>query len=294
MNFQKIIRTAISSSIRNISLLIHGNPPVIKANIVTYSNNKLLSGRCALITGGTSGIGKSIAKIFVNAGAFVIITGRDKTKIDLTCEEIGRGNIIGYELDNRDISRFDKTFSIIINDLKKTNKPPIDILVNNAGILGGTISNVTEEEYDNILNTNLKGVFFLSQIVSKYMIRNKIKGNILNIASSSSLRPAISAYTISKWGIRGLTMGLARTLISHGITVNGIAPGQTATPMLKKEANDLYNKTCPLGRWILPEEIANGALFLVSDMGRAIVGDIVYMTGGAGLLSFEDMNYNIF
>jgi NAD(P)-dependent dehydrogenase (short-subunit alcohol dehydrogenase family) len=129
----------------------------------------------------------------------------------------------------------------------------------------------------------------------KYMVKNGIKGNILNIASSSSLRPAVSAYTISKWGIRGLTMGLARALAPHGITVNGIAPGQTATPMLKKENRDnINNPTCPLGRWILPEEIANGAVFLVSDMGRAVLGDIVYMTGGAALLSYEDMNYNIF
>lgn len=129
---------------------------------------------------------------------------------------------------------------------------------------------------------------------SKYMIANNIKGNILNIASSSSLRPAVSAYTISKWGIRALTMGLARSLAPHGITVNGIAPGQTATPMLHKDSENLINNTCPFGRWILPEEIANGAVFLVSNMGRAVVGDILYMTGGSALLSYEDMNYNIF
>ena len=171
----------------------------------------------------------------------------------------------------------------------------IDILVNNAGILGATLPNATEEKFDNVIRTNLKAVFFLSQMFGKYMVKNGIKGNILNIASSSSLRPAVSAYTISKWGIRGLTMGLARALAPHGITVNGIAPGQTATAMLNKENRDnINNPTCPLGRWILPEEIANGAVFLVSDMGRAVLGDIVYMTGGAALLSYEDMNYNIF
>ena len=154
--------------------------------------------------------------------------------------------------------------------------------------------NATEHDFDRVLDTNLKGVFFLSQIFSKYLIKNHIPGNILNIASSSSLRPAVSAYTLSKWGIRGLTMGLAKSLAKYGITVNGIAPGQTATPMLHAPKDNLSNNTCPLGRWILPEEIANGALFLVSDLGRAVVGDILYMTGGSALLSFEDMNYNIF
>ena len=145
-----------------------------------------------------------------------------------------------------------------------------------------------------MLNTNLQGTAFMSRIVAKYMIANHIRGNILNIASSSSLRPANSAYTLSKWGIRGLTLGLAKTLIPHGIVVNGIAPGPTATPMLKTDADkDIGHDTLPGGRYALPEEIANMAVFLVSGMGRTIVGDIVYMTGGAGLITFEDMNYTI-
>lgn len=124
------------------------------------------------------------------------------------------------------------------------------------------------------------------------MVSNSIKGNILNIASSSSLRPAISAYTLSKWGIRGLTLGLARALAPYGITVNGIAPGQTATPMLLKDPSKGLATNTILGRYALPEEIANMAVFLVSEMGRSIVGDIVYMTGGSALLSYEDMNYS--
>lgn len=113
-------------------------------------------------------------------------------------------------------------------------------MVNNAGVIGGAIKNTTEEEYDTIMQTNLKAVFFLSQLVGKYMKEKHIEGNILNIASSSSLRPAVSAYTISKWGIRGLTMGLARSLAPYGIVVNGLAPGQTATPMLQKKKLMIY------------------------------------------------------
>ena len=123
------------------------------------------------------------------------------------------------------------------------------------------------------------------------MKENNIRGNILNIASSSSLRPAISAYTLSKWGVKGLTLGLAKALASEGITVNGLAPGPTATPMLKTDGNNITNNKIPLGRYIMPEEISNMAVFLVSEMGRSIIGDIVYMTGGAGVVTYEDLNY---
>lgn len=281
---------------RGISFLLHGEPKKTTANIAILSQNNLLKGRCALITGGTSGIGYSIAKAFLNAGATVIITGRNQEKIDGACKRLSEhGMVFGFEMNNKDVSSFEPKFQTMLTSVRSKGISSIDILVNNAGVLGANIPNATEEQFDNVIDTNLRGVFFLSQMFGKYMVDNGIKGNILNIASSSSLRPAVSAYTVSKWGVRGLTMGLARSLAPHGITVNGIAPGQTATPMLKHEGDsDLTNKTCPLGRWILPEEIANGALFLVSDMGRAVVGDIMYMTGGAALLSYEDMNYNIF
>lgn len=169
----------------------------------------------------------------------------------------------------------------------------IDILVNNAGVLGGYISNSTESEYDAVLDTNLKGVFFLSKEIGHYFKDNNIKGNILNIASSSSLLPAASAYTISKWGIRGLTLGLAKVLAPYDITVNGIAPGQTATPMLRstKNLNNIAAPKTPIGRFALPEEIANMAVIMVSDMGRLIMGDIVYMTGGVGNLTNEDLTW---
>ena len=132
-------------------------------------------------------------------------------------------------LDNRQVSSFQSKLEEIMNGLGK-----IDILVNNAGVLGGEMPNAEESRYDTVLDTNLKGVFFLSQAVGKYMKENGIKGNILNIASSSSLRPAISAYTVSKWGLRGLTIGLAKALAPYGISVNGVAPGPTATPMQRK------------------------------------------------------------
>lgn len=115
----------------------------------------------------------------------------------------------------------------------------IDILVNSAGI-HHTLSfdNMTEEEFDRIMDTNVKGTFFVSWAVGNYMIENRIKGHILNISSSSALRPAWELYQISKWAIRGFTLGLAEKLQLYGIVVNAIAPGQTATPMLGKNSRD--------------------------------------------------------
>lgn len=265
----------------------------ITTNIVTIAPNELLKGRKALVTGGTSGIGYAIASAFLRSGAYVTTTGRTEHRLDDSIKKLAEENpsakdrISFVVMDNKEVGSF-KTLFDSHPILKET-----DILVNNAGVLGGDISITTEEDYDNILDTNLKGTFFLSQLVARNMKERGIRGNILNIASSSSLRPATSAYTISKWGIRGLTLGLAKVLAPYGITVNGLAPGPTATPMLiKGEIAEITHDDLPVGRYAMPEEIANMAVILTSEMGRMIVGDIVYMTGGAGTVTFEDMHYS--
>lgn len=288
----------INSIKRVIKYILYGVPMVkrVQANVVSLDINKMLDGRVALITGGTSGIGKAIAETFLKSGATVIITGRNESKINNVLNEIKNQNVLyklkvfGVQLNNIQPSSFGHKLEEII---KLISPAKIDILVNNAGIGGGDISNTTEEEFDQVIKTNLNGTFFLSKIVSKYMIKNSIKGNILNIASSSSLRPAASAYTFSKWGIRGFTLGLAKTLAPFDITVNGLAPGPTATPMLHCDGHDISFEKNPMRRFAMPEEIANMAAVLVSDMGRMIVGDIVYMTGGAGVITFDDIEYNI-
>ena len=266
---------------------------VVHANIQVLQPSDYLKGRVALITGGTSGIGYAIAKAYLNAGANVIITGRTDDRLVRACNELsitsmGGGKCKTLVLDNQDVASIPAKIKNAVSLFGR-----IDILVNNAGVLGGYISNSTESEYDAVLDTNLKGVFFLSKEIGHYFKDNNIKGNILNIASSSSLRPAASAYTISKWGIRGLTLGLAKVLAPYDITVNGIAPGQTATPMLRstKNLNNIAAPKTPIGRFALPEEIANMAVIMVSDMGRLIMGDIVYMTGGVGNLTNEDLTW---
>lgn len=266
--------------------------PKIGVQVAALSENNYLKGRSALVTGGTSGIGFSIAESFLKSGASVVITGRNEEKLHNALQKLKVLGEIGYlVLDNTDVSSFEAKFC---EATKILSSKRIDILVNNAGVNGGRIDTTTEHEYDVVLDTNLKGAFFMSKIVGAYMIKNNIKGNILNVASSSSLRPAIAAYTVSKWGLRGLTLGLAKAYAPYGITVNGVAPGQTATPMLHKNIeDDLSLSNSPIGRYALPEEIANMATILVSNIGKMCVGDIVYMTGGAGIISFEDVNYDL-
>ena len=268
-----------------------------KVEQVRLSPNELLKGRAAFITGGTSGIGFHIARAFLNSGATVVITSRKEGNLNKAYAELNKdgaftAKLFGVVMNNANTNSFRHCFDEALKKVSVDgNCNQIDILVNNAGIIGGNMQNTTEEEFDTVLDTNLKGVFFLSKMVGSYFKDNKIQGNILNIASSSSLRPAISAYTISKWGIRGLTLGLAKALAPYGITVNGIAPGPTATPMLLNEKDKINNSRNPIGRYALPEEIANMAVIFVSSMGRTVVGDILYMTGGAGITTFDDMDY---
>ena len=263
-------------------------------NVGVLDNNQLLKGRTAIITGGTSGIGLSIAKQFVRSGAYVIITGRSQSRIDEACNRINLETdtkclVRGLVLDNTAVDTFQSKLTESLSLLPPDRKD-IDILVNNAGILGGNLESVTPENYDLIMNTNLRGTLFLSKLICEYYLQNDIKGNVLNIASSSSLRPGESVYTISKWGVRSLTLGLARHYSKYGITVNGLAPGPTATPMLLKKDSDNLFKDIPLGRYILPEEIANLAVVLVSELGRPVIGDILYATGGFGNVTYELSN----
>lgn len=269
--------------------------PIVKADISVLAPSELLKGRKALITGGTSGIGLQIAKAYLNAGCEVLITGRNQQKIDGVCQLLKEEKpelkdvIHGLEMDVTLINNLDSKFQDVIKRMGG-----IDILVNNAGLEGGHINRCEEKDFDAIVDTNMKGVFFLSRIVARYMISNNIQGNILNICSSSSMRPANSAYTMSKWAVRGFTEGLARMLAPRGIVVNGIAPGMTATPMLKKTGSDddLSLPRTLVGRYATPEEIANMAVILVSNMCRMVVGDILYMTGGSGNIFNGDVNFN--
>lgn len=267
-------------------------------NMMTMQGD-YLAGRTALITGGTRGIGFAMAKQFLQNGASVVITGLTDAEVsdaaaNLTAY-VRKGCVLdGVVMDNLKVELFEECFAKacrLIGDHK------FDILVNNAGINGsGTFGEVTPEMFDTVIGVNLKGTFFVSQMLANYMVRNGIRGNILNVGSSSSLRPAVTPYTLSKWGVRALTVGMAKTLIPHGIVVNAVAPGPTATSMMAVNGYDgtsLDFEQVPTGRYITAEEIANAATFLVSNMGRMIVGDMVYITGGPGVTTFDDLKYEM-
>lgn len=280
-----------------IKMLLAKRPIVMNANIVQLGPTELLKGRAALITGGTSGIGYAIADAMLRAGAdAVVITGRSETRLKCAAEKLQsasqdrRGRVFWEQMDMCQIDSLQECFDRIT--AKISNK--ISILVNNAGVLGATFGQAEEKEYDAVLDTNLKGAFFLSQIIAHYMKDSKIEGNILNICSSSSLRPASSAYILSKWGLKGLTQGMAKQLAPYGIIVNGLAPGPTATPMLLTdvEKQGLFHPNIPVGRYASPDEMGNMAVMLTSGIGRMIVGDIIYMTGGAGVITYDDLQYS--
>lgn len=247
---------------------------------ILVNHKKMLENKIAMITGGDSGIGYAIAEEFIKNGCKVIICGRDKNKLEKCSEKLGK-NSKYIVLDIRDIKKIKKT---IEEASKLFEEKHIDILVNSAGIgVKNDFFEIEEDEYDLIMDVNAKGTFFMTREMGNYMINHNIKGHILNVSSSSALRPAWTPYEMSKWSIKGFTLGAADTLAKYGITVNAIAPGPTATPMLNiKEGDNISIDTNLVGRYAMPNEIASLAVYMCSEMGRMIVGDTFYITGGAG------------
>ena len=205
------------------------------------------------------------------------------------CKNSEKQKIICVELDINNVDSMKNIFNKIVKDNSLKN---IDTLINNAGVaIGGIIGTTKEEEFDKTITTNLKGTYFLSQEFANYLIKENIQGNILNISSVSGIRPAITPYMLSKHSLIGLTEGLAKKLIKYGIVVNGIAPGPTVTDMIGVKGNDLYYQNSPAQRYVDPVEVANLAVYLISKMGKMIVGDTVYISGGCGNLTRDDIMY---
>lgn len=256
----------------------------------SVNTDSLLEGKIALITGGSGGIGFAIGKTFLRHGAKVILAGTNEERLESCLSQIsteGENSVVRGLLMNVLDTKFlpDKVEQAAA--LFPENR--IDILVNSAGLVTHSgFMEMSEQEYDSVMDVNAKGTFFVSQAVSRFMIERQIKGHILNVTSASALRPAWTPYQMSKWAVRGFTLGLADTLLPYGIIVNAIAPGPTATPMLgKNEGDSIYNADSPSGRYAMPSEIAELAAFMVSGMGDLIVGDTFYMTGGGGTITYH-------
>lgn len=254
----------------------------VNVNNVFLSQNQLLEKKCAIVTGAGSGIGLAIAKTYVNSGATVIGIGRDKSKLQNVQKDIGN-QFISYECDVSDI----KNISMYINEIIKLSPTgKVDILVNSAGIKNGNderFFEFTPEEFDNVIDTNIKAIFFWCQKVSRYMIENKIHGHIVNVASIKGFIGEASPYSVSKWGVVGLTKGLGRLLAPKDVIVNGVAPGGTLTPMANIKDNNMLHLATPSMRLADPNEMANIALFLGSDLGNNIVGEVIISDGGQSL-----------
>ncbi len=239
--------------------------------------------RIILITGSTRGIGLATARRFIASGDKVILVGRTEKALKKAQDEIGG--------DTRtliwDISDTDRIATKVEDAISLYGK--LDVLINCAGYLSPSCKKndffaVTIKEWDAVEEVNLKGVFFICQAVLKYMIDNKINGHVVNVCSEMSFRPVWYPYGCTKWGVRGLTHGLGRLMAPYGITVNGIAPGQTATEMMGYKSGDpLDEKTIPRGVMSTPDEIAGVIHFLAGDEAKNIMGDVVISDGGRHL-----------
>ena len=243
--------------------------------------NLSLEGQVAIITGGGTGIGRSIALEFAKAGADVVVAGRRLSVLEKVGEEVtalGRRSLAVQT----DISRKTDVDNLVQRVMDEFGA--IDILVNNAGIIvDKPLLEHSEEDWDKVLDTNLKGYYLCCQAAGKKMVERK-KGNIINIASVAAFIGG-SSYHIAKAGVVMLTRGLARELGSHNIRVNAIAPGAVrGTEMSRLLWSDSeleqVGANLPLGRVAEPSDIASLALFLASDASRHITGDTIVVDGG--------------
>lgn len=257
----------------------------IKESNVSYlSARSLLDGKTVLITGGGSGIGKNSAIAALEQKASVIITGRNEHKLRQACEELRDKGEITYIL--WDVTKT-KVIPTMISQLDKNLKNGIDILVNNAGIQPKEFfPNVSEEEWNRIYDVNSKGTFFMCQEFSKYWGTKQEVGKqhkIINISSQGGFVGATYPYRMSKWDIVGLTRGLGLSLIDKNIIVNSIAPGVVRTEMQERyfrQGNNVYSSENPIKRFAFPEEIAQLAIFMMSDLSNFIVGQTIVCDGG--------------
>lgn len=237
-----------------------------------------LTNKVVLITGATGGIGGAIARKMRDAGATVVVSGRNTAKMDA---EFGDEYIkIGA-----DLAAEGGAVELVLNTIEAAGK--IDILVNNAGITKDTLlMRMTDEQFDDVINTNLRSCFKMCRAAIMPMMKNRF-GRIINMASIIGAigGPGQANYAASKGGMIAMTKSIAAEVASRGITANCVAPGFIKTPMtdvLSDELKAAYLAQIPAGRFGEPDDIANACVFLASDAASYINGQVIHVNGGMG------------
>ena len=269
---------SIVESVKKEPLTRYGN----KENNMILDRFKL-DKKVAIVTGSTRGIGAAIAKAFAEAGADIVGVGRsDHSEVKEYIESIGRR----YYALTIDIGNPDAPDRIVNEAVKKYGR--IDIVVNNAGTTARNMAiDFTEEQWDRVLNINLKSAFFICQRAARQFIDQGGSGQIINIASLTSYQGGIKviSYTASKAALKNITMQMSNEWSRYGIRINGIAPGYTVTeltgPMRTEEERVAETMTrIPMQRWAEPDDMAGAAVFLASDASSYINGFTIVVDGG--------------
>jgi 3-oxoacyl-[acyl-carrier protein] reductase len=242
-----------------------------------------LAGKVALVTGGSQGIGESIAKALGAAGAHVVVAARSADKAAAVAQAIAAagGSAEALRLDVGDAASVSAGFKAVVEKHGK-----LDVLVNNAGITDdGLILRMSKDSWDKVIATDLTGVFLCAQEAAKVMLKKRVAGRIVNITSVVGLmgNAGQTNYAAAKAGVVGFTKALAREIGSRGVTVNAVAPGYVETPMtdvLNEEQKKALVSQIVLGRLGTPEDVAAAVLYLASDAAAYVTGTCLNVSGG--------------
>lgn len=253
-----------------MSVILHGEQKAVTANISYLSPSNTLIGKKIIITGGGRGLGFAMAKRFIEEGAEVLITGRNEDVLKESAKKLGCKYYVMDVTDLRSFTSFVKDADAILNG--------VNTLVNNAGISLHETSffDVTPETFNKQLATNLEGPFFLTQAFIRLMIGKKRQATVLFVSSETGDTVDFRPYGFTKGAINSMVKGLAYLFRQDNIRINAVAPGVTASDMtgLSAEGN-LSAGEYATGRYYLPEEIAEVAVFIISDASNCISGQII-------------------